>query len=273
MCSVFSLTQLVTQPTRRTQTTANILDLVLTSRPDLASSITYLPSLSDHSLLSFNINLPRTKYAKKSKVIRNYKKANFEAINSELCAFLDPYLADFDKRDVQSNWNMFVNKVTELTERHIPSFNIFSDNNAPWYNLSLKRLSNKKKRLYRSAKASTNNDRWAAYKLASNEYISALKHAKENFLNNTLPSLLTGDTKKFWRIINPPNDETITLTSTDGNVIPPEQCAAALNNAFTENFSKTSYVPLPNMHQYDYVPMFPITVDAYGVENVIKSLK
>lgn len=66
ICTTFSLTQLVTQATRSTSTSANILDLILTNRPDYASTIHYLPGISDHLLLNIHFNtafvkLPKTK--------------------------------------------------------------------------------------------------------------------------------------------------------------------------------------------------------------------
>lgn len=203
-CSVFSLSQLIRQPTRSTQTSANILDLVLTSRPDYVSSIAHLPGLSDHCMLSFDINLPRPKSKNKIKTIRLYERGNFDAFNEELSGFLDPFLEDFDCRSVQTNWDMFSDKIKELTDKYIPTRIIVSNDNAPWYTTHLKRLSNRKERLYNLARLSPSSVRWAAYKEASKDYVTALKNAKENFLITTLPSMLSTDTKKFWRVINPP---------------------------------------------------------------------
>lgn len=50
LCSDYSLSQLVTKPTRTTSSSANILDLILTTCPKLVSSILHLPGLSDHCL-------------------------------------------------------------------------------------------------------------------------------------------------------------------------------------------------------------------------------
>lgn len=148
LCSVFSFTQLIKQPTRTTQSVANTLDLVLTSQPDLVSEISYLPGLSDHCLITFQICLSRPKNLKKIKIIRNYTKANFEAINYELSTFLDNFLNGFDNRTVQTNWDIFVAKVNDLTNKYIPTFTITSNSDAPWYSRNLKRLSNKNKNAY-----------------------------------------------------------------------------------------------------------------------------
>lgn len=50
----FSLTQLVSQPTRD----LNILDLVLTSAPDNISPISLTDGFSDHKLLHFTLKMP-----------------------------------------------------------------------------------------------------------------------------------------------------------------------------------------------------------------------
>lgn len=58
VCSIFNLSQLVYQPTRVTPKTSSLLDLVLTSAPDIISSITHIPGLSDHDVLQFSLSLP-----------------------------------------------------------------------------------------------------------------------------------------------------------------------------------------------------------------------
>lgn len=120
MCSDFNLRQLVNQPTRVTASSSSILDLVLTTCPDLVSPISYLSGLSDHSVLHFYFKVQRTKPVKNAKLIRDYSKANFAAINEELCVFMDSFLLNFDQRTVRYNWNLFKEIVHRLTNTYIP---------------------------------------------------------------------------------------------------------------------------------------------------------
>lgn len=272
LCSTFSLSQLVTQPTRRTSNVANILDLVLTTRPDLISSISQLPGISDHSLLTFSLNITRPNASNTRKTIHDYGKANFAAINDELSTFIDHFFQDFDNRSVESNWNIFSCKIHELIDQFIPSRTITSNAHAPWYNAHIKRLSNKKKRMYRRAKLAPSSTRWTAYKLASETYVSALKNAKNKFLSSVLPSMLKTNTRKFWRVINPPTDNSITLVDSFKNPISACDCASVLNDTFIKNFSATSDFDLPNTHCYDYVIMPPVVVDAPGIVKLIETL-
>lgn len=57
MCTFFNLSQLVYDPTRIAENVESVLDLVLTSAPDLCSDITYLPGLSDHLFLHFCLDV------------------------------------------------------------------------------------------------------------------------------------------------------------------------------------------------------------------------
>lgn len=91
VCSDFSLSQLVINPTRVTQNSSALLDLILTSSPDIVSTITHLPGLSDHDVLQFSLTFPRSVSRKRFKKIRDYSKANYSAINSELAGFLDVF--------------------------------------------------------------------------------------------------------------------------------------------------------------------------------------
>lgn len=195
LCSVFSLAQLVTQATRVSNNVANTLDLVLTTHADLASHITYLPGISDHLSLNFIINAPIPNKSKHRKTIRDYRKANFVAINNELSHFYDYFVKHLDDRSVQSNWDLFASTVHRLTEKYIPNRTIISNAQAPWYSSNLKRLSNRKKRFYHLAKSSPSDARWAAYKSASDIYIAALKTAKDNYLSSTLPEILKTNLK------------------------------------------------------------------------------
>lgn len=272
LCSLFSLSQLVTHATRLSSKTANTLDLVLTNRPDFISTISYLPGISDHSLLNFSIDLPLPRSINRLKIIRDYNKANFEAINGELSSFISVFLIDFDNRTVQANWDLFLAKVYQLIEKFIPNRTITTNTQAPWYNNYIKRLSNKKKRAYRSAKLSPTDDRWSRYKAASNTYVNALKNAKDNFLSNTLPTMLKTNAKQFWRVVNPAIDDSITLLDDAGDPFPKNVCASVLNDAFTNNFSTTTDVLLPSIPFYNYATMSPITVDVLGTGKLINSL-
>lgn len=71
MCSDFNLCQLVTQATRVSFSSCNILDLILTTASDLVSSVCYSEGLSDHCFLNFHISISAKRVRKRTKMIRD----------------------------------------------------------------------------------------------------------------------------------------------------------------------------------------------------------
>lgn len=69
---------------------------MLYTTPDLVSPLTYLPGISDHSLLQFDLKA-RFSYMKKVKTIRDYSKADLAAITEQRKRFMDEMMPDFDE--------------------------------------------------------------------------------------------------------------------------------------------------------------------------------
>lgn len=273
LCSEFNFSQLVDQPTRITSTSANILDLVLTTCPDLVSSILYLPGLSDHCLLHIDLNIPLQATSNTIKTIRDYSKANFNAINCELALFLDTFLSGFFRRSVNENWNIFKLKVNELLESHIPLKRIYSNSNAPWFTRTIGRLGNKKKRFFRAAKRKPTADRWDAYHASADLYRAAVCSAKSTYFNSTLPSMLINNPRQFWNTTKEKSSTVVELRADDGSPISCEECANELNAIFISCFSDLPINNDQTYMSYDYLPMYPISISPEGIVNIIDSLK
>lgn len=273
LCSEFSLTQVVTQPTRLTRTTSSVLDLLLTDAPDLVSTINYMEGISDHRLLHITLNLPARTSRNKRKIIFNYGKANFTAINEGLAKFLDEFVIGFELRSVNTNWCMFRNKIQELIDLHIPRKNITTNHRHPWYNQTLKRMANKKKRIFRKAKSSGKPEHWSELKEIVSKYKTAIKQAKYNFFNSTLPSMLTNNPKAFWSIVNDHEQSEISLFDPQSNTIPKRDCANVLNQTFATTFSDVSVSPYPDYNCFVRFPMDAVMIDYAGIVAIIKRLK
>lgn len=173
-----------------------MLDLVLTTTPELVSPLTYLPGLSVHCVIQCDLQVS-VSLVDSSKVIRDYKSAHFLSINNELEAFIADYIPSFHTRTVEENWSLFKQKVTSLVNRYIPQRRISSNSRAPWFNPRLRRLLNKKKWLFRRAKIANTPERWCAYDTADTEYKQAAAQAKEQFYQITLFSFLRDNPRKF----------------------------------------------------------------------------
>ena len=84
-----SLTQHVKKPTRGN----NILDLVLTTKPDMISNVEVGCGISDHDIVMFDVNLKPTLNKKKPRRVFMFKKGNMEAAKNDLKKHFDEYLS------------------------------------------------------------------------------------------------------------------------------------------------------------------------------------
>lgn len=230
LCKDFNLTQLVTQPTRTGPTSSNVLDLILTTAPDLVHSISYIPGLSDHCFVHFNLTGSLRRRLNNQKTIRDYSRGDYDSINRELESHFESFARGFSDRTVQQNWDLFKMKVESLITQYIPTYVIKGRQRSPWFSTDLKKLRNKKKRLFRQAKQNNSPVRWRVYQSVLSDYRAAIREAKRVFLNNTLPSLLATNPSKFWKTVRPSEKKNISLTNSDGQTVRCEDCCIALND-------------------------------------------
>lgn len=273
VCLDFNLSQLVSQPTRITENTANVLDLILTNQPDKLSSIAYLKEISDHKVIHASFNFGAVPRLKVQKTIHLYKKANYKAMYDNLCEFLASFETSFNKRTIHTNWQIFKEKINSLADRYIPRIAIGTQPEKPWFSNSLKRLDNKKKRLYRAAKGTTNVCAWDKYYTAERAYLSAVREAKKTYFHEDLPKMLVNNPRKFWQVINPRDINSNTLINEDGETVDDVECANIFNAAFASVFTKEVSLPFPSTASSTPNTMPVITFHVDGISSLIDNLK
>lgn len=270
MTLTFNFTQMVNTPTRG----ANILDLVLVSNPDIVKSLSSVEGLSDHNLVLFNLCIPRPVRQRSIKHIRDYNKANFTKINSELSEFLDYFRRSASLRSVDDNWLLFKNKLTSLVELHVPLVRIRGDLGKPWFSNTLKRLLEKKKRLFRDAKRSVTSSKWEKYFTSLRQYTSALRQSKKKFFHHDLQTIMRVNPKKFWKILTPSkSSNNISLSYPDGSNVPIDERSDVINSYFSSVFTNEptldDFDP-PNLSLSD---MPPIIITSQGILKLIEKMK
>ena len=70
------LTQLINTPTRND----NILDLVLSTNPDIIYDLEIHPGMSDHNAITYQVNLSVKRQKKPDRYVYQYKKGNIENV-------------------------------------------------------------------------------------------------------------------------------------------------------------------------------------------------
>lgn len=149
------LSQMVLEPTRRCDTTANILDLLFVSKPDLVSNVSVSDGLSDHDVVlatfSYNLKYNNTPYRK----IFDFRRGDQDAFLQDMRSFSTQFLStNPDERSVEENWGLFKTSTLNIAAKHFPQRTVKHQHSNPWFSRELRRRVRKKQRLYRQAKRS-----------------------------------------------------------------------------------------------------------------------
>ena len=141
-------------PTRISNGTANILDLILTRTPQFISNIEVQPDHfdADHLPVAFDVKMQSGRsHESAPRQVYNYKKANFTELNELLrcvpwnCAFLED--------DVDCCADKVKDLLLAAADICITLFKVKRRTNPPWINKEILRLIKKKKRLWHQLKA------------------------------------------------------------------------------------------------------------------------
>ena len=201
----FSLTQLANEDNHAHQTKVhcvkNILQLLLVSNPDAFSPVKTLPGISDHFILSADVNLkPVIQRAPRRKVYK-FAKADIDGLKSTFNAFTAVFLNEADTKTLDDNWTWFRSTVIKAMEEHIPSTMKSSRFNIPWMTRSLRKLSRRKKRAFYTAKSSNNIRCWKRYRSIRKQLQKQLRKAEREYLSTEVFESLKDDPKRFWSFI------------------------------------------------------------------------
>ena len=117
------LDQLILEPTRITETQANILDLFFTNNETLVNQVRIIPRISDHESVIIESSLRPMKNKILPYKVWQYRKANYDQLREEL----HQYQQEFNKLDTSTStddmWLVFKTKLTTLLKMYIPQKN------------------------------------------------------------------------------------------------------------------------------------------------------
>lgn len=156
------LTQLITEPTRE----SNILDLVLTTSPDLIDHLLVGEPFSDHKSITFLLSGTPYVQRKSQKLLYCYGKADWNHLRSLLSHI--PWHCAFFDNDMNQNWACWKDLLFTAVDECIPKRNGKKRSNAPWITKELIVLCKKKKSLYKRARRCNKTAFWEKYRKLNN---------------------------------------------------------------------------------------------------------
>ena len=193
-----ALAQIHKEPTRE----VNILDLLITNKPGLIKSSHSVPGISDHCAVVTELDIDPPYRRTKPRPVRQFKKANWEAIRQQIRSCWTSFSENSPSRSVNENWLKLKSILNQCLDKFIPTKMTSPRENLPWLSKSLLASIRKKASLYSKAKRTNKADLWAKYKLCKRQTQRAIRSARWSFLKNKLSeSLEQKNSKPLWRYI------------------------------------------------------------------------
>ena len=224
--------QMIKEPTRITETTETLIDLIATNNPSSISKVNVTSySIADHELIGCVRKLNNIKYKSRSMYARNYKDYAPENLlnNVKNINWQRLYATD----DPNSAANFFTKQLKAVFDQHAPFENkTVRGKPAAWLRADVKILMNNRDRILRKAKKTSLPSDWTAYKRARNLCNGKIREAKRKYYRNLIEENKRNP-RKFWDTI-----KTIFPTTSKSSTPQMEKSKCKeLTNIFSDYFS------------------------------------
>lgn len=284
LMTLYSLSQLITEPTYYTENSSSLIDLVFVrNKSNILFSGVADTFLSDQTrfhcpqivLLKFFKH--HTKSFKRK--IWNYKQADYNAYRNIL-AIHDWQSCEHVEINIHAQ--NIANVIESACQRSIPSKLItVRANEHPWITAHVKRLIRKRKRTFRKFKKTNNPELFAKYKRLRNDTVNEIRRSKKAYYNK-LESLLSTEnpsSKIFWKTAkqlmrNVNHSQNTPPLIMDGKIAENDLAKACMLNSY---FSSQSVIDdkdknLPDPLPVHYNTLDTILITEQDVHDVLKNL-
>ena len=202
----YNLKQLIQELTHFTESSESLIDLILVRNVNnvITSGVydTFLESQVRYHcpvicILKFNKCLPRS-YKRR---VWNYDKADFNLFRN-LLSNVD-WNCIIDENDIDKSVEKFTSVLIQTAEKSIPNkIATIRPNEYPWINGLIRKLIRKRKRLYRRAKRTNEQQVWQNFRKTRNTVINEIRKSKAEYFSKLSDHLNEEkiNPKLFWKI-------------------------------------------------------------------------
>lgn len=228
----------------------HFLDLIFSNTEGLITDIGGLNDEfpTDHTVLRFNLNMKRVKPQGPKRVLYNYKRADYEALFTQLRSILSAHIVNCI--DVNELWSYCYNAVTQAVESAVPKVSSNRGGDAPWIDGEARHVIHLKNTAWRRAKRLGTEEAWARYRVIRNRCKTLLRSKYDDFVN-LLAVTCKSNPKRFWSFVKAKsNNRSIPVTVHLHNVENSDPLAKAtlFNEYFTSVFNGNAMPLPPNPH-------------------------
>lgn len=234
--SLFGMTQLVDKPTRVTQTSSSLIDVILSSVPNLHTNTEVVPiSLSDHYLVCTSVAWNMKAFNRNHNLVhfRDFKCFDVNSFVSELSHRHEVSDTNFNGSKLQDRWEKFKNTFISVCERHAPmKSRRLKQRFNPWITSDIIKLIYERNHLKTQHDKHRTDELLEKYRKLRNKVTMLIRVAKRSYYENELSNVYDKP-RETWKIISK-------LTGKHCIQQPPaELTAQSFNDYFTEVGSNT----------------------------------
>jgi len=179
----------------------NIVDLLLTSEPELISHVSVGANLSGchHDAIYFHLLTSLPPQLPRERTLYNHRAID-SAYLQEVFSYIPWDIIDFDT-SIEEYWSQWKDLFLSAVAQTVPSVKWSKKKLKHWFSPSTIKLIHKKKRLYTTYKEAPSPHKWDRYRALSN---LVRKLCREDTANHSasVQSSYYSNPKKFWRWIN-----------------------------------------------------------------------
>lgn len=194
----YNLHQLISEPTRVTDASMTLLDLIISSNLDIIhnTDVLRMDDISDHRLVLCNLNIYTNKQNPVFKTYRDYGKFNYENFLFDLHSFNWDLIYSLENvDDMVEFWNT---NITLLFDVHAPLKTVrITKSPAPWLTENLRLLMSLRDKAFAKFKRLKTDALWNEYKALRNLVNMNIKSEKRAYLQHKFQTNL----KEFWKTL------------------------------------------------------------------------
>ena len=252
-----------------------ILDIFLTNRPSLTTRTTTLPALSDHDVVMSDFTIQPAKTKNVPRTVYIWKKANVEAMKEEIRTFSENLLEESENNESAEIIRSKIHtKLSNVLNDHVPMKSCSTKFHQPWVNTDMKRLSRRKDRAWKKAKATDKTADWNRFNTLQKESRRAGRKAYAIYIKGMV-SEEDGARKKLWRFMKSKKSDSMGVAPLKkaGLVYSnPSEKANILNEQFCSVFTEEDMNSMPDLGESPHPDMPDIQVTVQGVHKLLKNL-
>nr|XP_022911017.1 uncharacterized protein LOC111422045 [Onthophagus taurus]XP_022911018.1 uncharacterized protein LOC111422045 [Onthophagus taurus] len=183
------LYQVIEGPTRVTQSSSTLIDLILVSDRSMVSEVGVADggSMSDHDIIYCNLKFKTPPHPPLIRTFRSFKYFQYDHFADDL--YRIPFFHIFDIPDGDSKVNFFNNALCSVLEVHCPLKTCsFVRPQSPWITDTIKSMQKIRDRAYREFKATKLPQKWTFYKTMRRIVTEAIRTERRVYLELQIKS-------------------------------------------------------------------------------------